>query len=490
MIIACQIQKQLVNTHINSINTYAGKMMPKTLVIKGVLTKKDKELFDYKYIPFSVPLGVNTIEVNYSYDGRSWEDPNIVDIGIFGSNGIDFLKTNSFRGWSGGKRSKFFISSDRATPGYIPGRIKPGVFHIILGLVKISSKGCNYIVEITLHKHRVSRASPPEMAMPLSVKSRGERWYKGDLHVHTNHSDNRYSLANVVKKSLERGLDFISITDHNTISQNFHLGKFNKRRLLVIPGEEITTYYGHANVWGVQDWIDFRCRTSAEMEKIINGVHREKLLFSLNHPFEEEKERWWLKKIENFDCIEVWNEQADYRAVVWWDSLLQSGKRVTAVGGSDFHGTENQRIGCPTNWVYSKELSVRGILGSVRSGHLFISRDRRGPQVFLTADPNMDGAYECMVGDRVTISKNSRLRLKVRVLRGKGGLLRVISKRGLIEVREVTATNFTLSLNVRPSSDTYYRVEVVRQMKSKAEAMGRTIVDALTNPIFVKVCSS
>lgn len=463
-------------------------MAPKTLVIKGVLAKNDKELFDYKYIPFSVPLGVNTIEVNYSYDGRSWKDPNVLDIGIFGSNGVDFLKTNSFRGWSGGKRSKFFISSDRATPGYIPGKIKPGVFHIILGLVRISSKGCNYVVKITLHKHKVSRAPPPETVAPLSVKSRDERWYKGDLHIHTNHSDNKYSPTSVVKKSLKKGLDFISLTDHNTISQNFHLGEFGKRRLLIIPGEEITTYYGHACIWGLQDWIDFRCRTSDEMEKVVNEVHKRGLFFSLNHPFEEKKGVWRFKKIKNFECIEVWNGQADYRAVVWWDSLLQRGKRVTAVGGSDFHGTENQRIGCPTNWVYSKELSVKGILDSIRSGHLFISRDVRGLQIFLTADPNMDGVYECIAGDQVTISKNSKLKLRIRVLGGKGDLLRVVSKRGLIKVRKVTTSDFMLSLNVSPSSNTYYRAEVVRQMKSKADiAMDEVPLDALTNPIFVKV---
>jgi histidinol phosphatase-like PHP family hydrolase len=43
------------------------------------------------------------------------------------------------------------------------------------------------------------------------------RWYRGDCHAHTNCSDGFYSPPQLVELAKTEGLDFLAITDHNTI---------------------------------------------------------------------------------------------------------------------------------------------------------------------------------------------------------------------------------------------------------------------------------
>ncbi|GAJ18037.1 unnamed protein product, partial [marine sediment metagenome] len=48
---------------------------------------------------------------------------------------------------------------------------------------------------------------------------RGDKaWYKGELHVHSYHSDGKNSVEEIVEAAKEEKLDFIALTDHNTIS--------------------------------------------------------------------------------------------------------------------------------------------------------------------------------------------------------------------------------------------------------------------------------
>ncbi len=64
-----------------------------------------------------------------------------------------------------------------------------------------------------------------------------------DLHIHTHHSpDSNASAASIVHRCLKRGLDFIAITDHNTIE-----GVEEVQRIApftVIVGEEIKSAGG------------------------------------------------------------------------------------------------------------------------------------------------------------------------------------------------------------------------------------------------------
>ncbi len=64
-------------------------------------------------------------------------------------------------------------------------------------------------------------------------------WYRGDFHVHTNASiDGEYSPTAVAKLARMEGLDFITITDHNTIAGFSELDE--NLDFPIIPGIEVT----------------------------------------------------------------------------------------------------------------------------------------------------------------------------------------------------------------------------------------------------------
>ncbi|MEM3646654.1 MAG: CehA/McbA family metallohydrolase [Thermofilum sp.] len=320
------------------------------LEFHGTVTRSDKDEDDYKYLQFFLPEGYGTIEVYYEYSKSSG---SVIDIGMIDSKG-------AFRGWSGSNKPRFYISARKATPGYIAGETPPGNWSIVLGLAKVV-EGCRYRVvvkalrleEPIYEKHGVEESLPAERRHEYTVSP---RWIKGDLHVHSHHSDGKHSVRELANMALEQNLDYIALTDHNTHSQIYDTWRIRDPPVLLIPGVEVTTYHGHLSVWG-GPWFDFRRRRLEDFVSLIHEVHEKGLVISVDHPrdlgelcigcdFE-------FKEARGFDAVEVWNGPwfvKNWEPLAWWHRLLSEGLMVTAVGGSDYHGGENTfvRLSEPT----------------------------------------------------------------------------------------------------------------------------------------------
>lgn len=404
-----------------------------------------------------------------------------------------------FRGWSGSDRREFTISPTETTPGYLPGPIYSGTWHILLGLYRILPEGCDYRLTIV--------GQPGEMLPPLEpgplaapVLSQEARWYRGDLQSHTHHSDGTGSLADLAAAARARGLDFVAVTEHNTVSHLPYLAQAGGDDLLLIPGQEITTYYGHANAWGIQSWQEFRCRDNDTMARIIDAVHADGALFSVNHP-KDNGPAWEYNPDLPFDCVEVWQglwAANNHQSLDFWDSLLRRGRRVVAVGGSDKHvapftgETSLYDLGTPTTWVYAEELSAAGILSGIQEGHVFISADPQGPELYLAADADGDGRYEgIMMGDEATyvasLLPGRPVMLRAQVVGGKGLVLRIVSGEGVKNV-PVESDDFTHCWQAKPKGDTFYRLELVEPSAGKVGRNPAALLRrALSNPIYVTI---
>ncbi len=302
----------------------------------------------YLLLPFEIPPQTGRIDVRYEYSAVIGSDPqltggNTVDIGIFDARGTAF-HSPGFRGWSGSARQAFYIAHDLATPGYLQGPIQPGTWSICLGLYKVAPEGCDYTVTIQLTPAEVPASTiefPPMLklssdAVPAARSASG--WYKGELHCHTYHSDGDSSALDVVRKAETLGLDFLAIMDHNTISHQAELAQI-ETPLILIPGYEVTTFNGHWNIWGDQNWIDFRILSAEQMSSAIQEAVRRGFLVSCNHP-RQYGPPWTFEDVEGFDCIEVWNGPwplLNEECLAFWETKLREGKRFAAVGGSDNH---------------------------------------------------------------------------------------------------------------------------------------------------------
>src|ERR1700741_53100 len=126
-------------------------------------------IYRWAYLPFEVPAGGQRIRGSASPPdfGVGASARNVLDLGIFGSAGYDLGNAAGFRGWSGGARDSFVISSTYATPGYLPGPIEPGVWAVALGPVVLSPWGMAWDVRVTLERGEAVAACEPVVA-PLS----------------------------------------------------------------------------------------------------------------------------------------------------------------------------------------------------------------------------------------------------------------------------------------------------------------------------------
>jgi predicted metal-dependent phosphoesterase TrpH len=114
---------------------------------------------------------------------------------------------------------------------------------------------------------------------------------KIDLHIHTAHSDGFYSPTEVVRKSKERGLEVISITDHDNLSgiaEAISAGK--EIGVEVIPGVEISSDVRDKEVHILAYFIELenkeleRYLTFFREERIKRAVRMVKRLNTLGFP--------------------------------------------------------------------------------------------------------------------------------------------------------------------------------------------------------------
>ncbi len=441
----------------------------------------------YRHLPFEVPPGVGRLEVRYQYSAAIGSDPhltggNTVDIGLFDQRGIDF-PGGGFRGWSGSARSAFFVSPTEATPGYLPGPLEPGTWHNSLGFYKIAPEGCHYRVDLRLLPESGPArptAFPPMLTLSSAqtrLPERPDGWYRGELHCHSCHSDGDSTPGELIAEAEALGLDFLAITDHNTISHLADPAQRGPHPLTLIPGCEVTTYKGHWNVWGQEGWLEFRMMTPERMEQTIRHAVQQGCLTSCNHP-RPYGPPWELEEVMGYHCVEVWNGPwmlFNQAALDFWEARLRQGRRLVAVGGSDAHRLQEEhiaRIGTPTTWIYCPgRPTAAGLLAGLRAGHAFISAGPQGPQLYLRAG-------RAMMGDSLARPPGGELDVTVRVVHGQGLALELRDAEGCLHSQTVQAEEqtFTASLPVRGTP--YVRAQLVEPGTAPPP------VRALTNPIY------
>ncbi|WP_433337889.1 CehA/McbA family metallohydrolase [Spirillospora sp. CA-294931] len=375
-----------------------------TTVHRGRWTMEDRVERRLRELPVEVPAGTAALTVRLSFEG------GVIDLGCGGPGG--------FRGWSGGARDEYTISARWSTPGYLPGELEPGEWHVWLGLHRIPPDGTPYEVtattlgaapaEPTLPAPPPAPELPPARDLPAPP---GMRWLAGDLHSHTLHSDGTLTVPELACLAASRGLDFLAVTDHNTVSHHIELPAASAHAgVILIPGQEVTTDLGHANVFGDTGWVDFR-RPAADWAAHAaahGGV------ISINHPLSGDCA--WRQPMPEADrprFAEIWHSSwwdRRWGAPLSWASLWRPD--VVPIGGSDYHDpSQHKLLGEPTTWVLAEDGDV---LGGIAAGRTSISPGRDAPVLLRVEDELIaidadgttlvrpDGRRDVVRGDRAS----------------------------------------------------------------------------------------
>jgi hypothetical protein len=399
---------------------------PPDVVVDGKVTGAQNQT--YFEVPFRVPENIHRLSVDFHYTTR--EEHTTLDLGI--------ADPERFRGQSGGNKDHFTLSETDATPSYRPGPIPAGTWKLLVSVPNIRPQ-----VVATYHAEVRFNSAIEDCGFALAPLAEGLRWYRGDLHMHTAHSDGSCASQSgkrvpcpaflTVQSAAAQGLDFIAITDHNADSQYDAMRELQPYfdHVLLIPGREMTTFYGHLNVFGVTRFIDYRVQPQSDRDTdaIVRDALAQGGIASVNHAMAPTGERcmgcgWTPLKpadMSRFAAIEVINGGSgiNFSSAEFWEQQLRSGHRLTAIGGSDNHNgpmtlDHPGAIGWPTTAVQAKELSVPAILDGIRAGHVFI--DLTASRNRLLEMEARNGAAQAQMGDMLSAGKGDDVDLRFHVV--------------------------------------------------------------------------
>lgn len=373
---------------------------------------------DHFFVPFDVPPGTREIEV--AHDDLS--DDNILDWGLVDPEG-------RFRGWGGGNSENAVVGELAASRSYVPGPLPPGAWRVVVGKAKLVSLPGEYAITITLRDAPTLPPQPERAPYQPADLGGGPRWYAGDFHVHSRESgDASPSLDVIAELARARGLDFVVVTDHNTLT---HLDFFVDAQarhpdLLLIPGTEFTTYAGHMNAIGATAWVDHKLgQPGVTIAAAADAYDAQGALLSANHPALALGDVCigcaWDTGLDpaRLAAVEVATGGLDKAgkfftddAIRFWDGLLAQGLRLAPLGGSDDHkagvalGGFDSPIGDPTTLVFADTLSPAAILAGVRAGRTVVKL--QGP-----ADPTVELSYGTALAGATIEADVAELRVRV-----------------------------------------------------------------------------
>ena len=422
-------------------------------------------------------------------DMGSEREANALSLALFDPGG--------FRGTAGRTDQEIAIGEWAATNGFLVGPIPAGAWSIMVSSAEILNDGAEtgyleYHLEASARVADAMGEQRPAPPAPSTLTRRpsdadGPRWYRGDLHSHTVHSDGTITVTDRVRGAVERGLDFLAITDHNTTSQHRESDRWPDA-ITPIRGSEVTTFHGHLNCFGLHTAIDWRdAGRGSGAAAIADQAHRQDALISINHP-SAFGDPWctgchWdfaLVDYSTIDAIEVWNgrwaipETANLGALAFWTDLLDAGIRPTGVSGTDSHSAEeDQYPALPMNYVHAGDRSEGSILDGIRRGRVLLSS---GPIVSFQARGS-DGVEIFLPGDHLPADGRLNLTADVEQV-DEPATLWYVTSGSMVPLGECRPPSTRL-VHERLVAKKWWRLE----LRQGSAATGDLL--ALTNPVYV-----
>ena len=259
---------------------------------------------------------------------------------------------------------------------------------------------------------------------------------RGNLHAHTYHSDGANSVAEMAAEHRRWGLDFGAMTDHNLVNPELALGAHPD--FLWLPGEEVTTAVGPPQRLGAGSLARLPLHRPGRHERIIAAAHQRRALTSINHPKDDGPDWTYGAFPDTMRVRGLAGAVVPLQLPIAGPLDGAAARRASArsgVGGSDLHRVSTPDhpypyyIGNPTTWVYAEELSIPAILAAIMRGHVFISADPSGPELYLTVETVH---ATVMMGDETALYPGETATVRVEVIGGSGRVVRLLGPDGVL----------------------------------------------------------
>jgi hypothetical protein len=282
------------------------------------------------------------------------------------------------------------LSEHGASDGFLAGSIMPGRWTAAVEIHCVLGDPVTYRLSVDAGAAPLAReriAGRPSRGMRLRHRwgAAGERWRIGELHSHSVHSDGAHEVEELLGRADALGIDFLALTDHNATSG---LLEVEDPPLTVLAGCELTTFYGHHPVYGIETpppWHDGG--TKADFGHLFNGIRRSGGVVSVAHPFKIGDPictgcRAHAIDPAAVDMMEVWYrswndpEHDDRAALELWDRFWDQGHPITGVAARDWHGPAQETPFPgeePFTAVRSDSDDAQAILAGLKSGNVVMT---------------------------------------------------------------------------------------------------------------------
>ena len=179
-------------------------------------------------------------------------------------------------------------------------------------------------------------------------------WLKGNVHSHTTRTDGLCPPEKQIADYRAQGYDFLSITDHNVVDSH-QLGA--GEAICMIPGWERDIRHNVHNTKCIHvvglfasDAADAPVREERRYDcgeiphqQLLDEMRADGEYVILAHPRWSRMSPQEVLDLSGFHAIEVFNTGCERlmhagRADLYWDLLLQQGRRVWGIACDDTHG--------------------------------------------------------------------------------------------------------------------------------------------------------
>lgn len=211
-----------------------------------------------------------------------------------------------------------------------------------------------------------------------NVNWRNVKRYKSNLHIHTEQSDGKLKIEEVISLYKNKSYSILSITDHNKFVYT------SEKEILLIPGIELGKNQHHIlGYFSFQIPEDLENTNEEIIIKNISGIS----VFA--HPSRYKKEIEWyvnlFKKYKNLVGIEVLNPYVQvkigkiYGDTDIWDEILKKimpDRPIWGFGNDDFHDITHLSI----NWneFLLNNLNEKELKEAMKKGKFYICSAIKG----------------------------------------------------------------------------------------------------------------
>ena len=142
--------------------------------------------------------------------------------------------------------------------------------------------------------------------------------YKGVIHVHSKYSDGSGGFRKILRVAQSNNLDFVIITDHNTMKWKEKHGERWYKNVLFLVGEEITPKKNHFIALNIKEAIVPKLREK-DPRTYIKKVEQQNGFGFIAHPIRKRKRSlgirdmsWMSENNLHFHGIEIWTYMHDW----------------------------------------------------------------------------------------------------------------------------------------------------------------------------------